>query len=164
MFNFKSKPLIYTFIVLISSSLIGCATIFKGSQADINVNSAPSDATVYINGIDKGSTPQTMSLDRDEDHILTFKKDGYKDVKVEVNKKFDGATTILGNIVSWALVGIVVDVATGAAYSLKPADVQANLNEMKNAGIIDKIPEQKKNGITVIMLTEKQWKQVNTAE
>jgi len=140
--------------------MMGCATIFKGSKADINVNSQPSDATVYINGIDKGSTPQTMSLARGENHILTFKKDGYKDVKVEVNKKFDGATTILGNIVSWALVGIVVDVATGAAYSLKPADVQANLNKMKNAGIIDSIPKKQKNGFTVIMLTEKQWQQV----
>ena len=164
MFNLKSKTLIYTCIILISSSMIGCATIFKGSKASINVNSAPSDATVYINGIDKGATPQTLSLDRGEDHILTFKKDGYEDVKVEVNKKFDGATTILGNIVSWALVGIVVDVATGAAYSLEPADVQANLNEMKNAGIIDSIPEQKKNGITVLMLTKEQWEQVQSAK
>ena len=162
MFKLKSKPIIYICIVLISSSMIGCATIFKGSQANINVNSQPSNAEVYINGIDKGATPQTLSLDRDEDHILTFKKDGYEDVKVEVNKSFDAATTIVGNIFSWALVGIVVDVATGAAYSLDPADVKANLNDMKNAGIIDKIPEQQENGITVLMLTEKQWQQVKS--
>ena len=164
MFRLKSKSLVYICIILISSSMIGCATIFKGSKADINVNSQPSDATVYINGIDKGSTPQTLALDRGEDHILTFKKDGYEDVKVEINKKFDGATTILGNIVSWALVGIVVDVATGAAYSLEPADVQANLNQMKNAGIIDHMPKKDKNGITVIMLTKEQWKQIRAAK
>lgn len=144
MLKFKYKPLIYSCIILVSTSLLGCATIFKGSNADINVNSAPSGATVMINGIDKGETPQSLSLQRSENHVLTFKKEGYKDVKVEVQKKFDGATTILGNIVSWFLVGIVVDVATGAAYSLNPADVQANMNKLKEAGYIEKIPKQKK--------------------
>lgn len=113
-----------------------------------------------INGIDKGETPQSLSLQRSENHVLTFKKEGYKDVKVEIKKKFDGATTILGNLVSWFLVGIVVDVATGAAYSLNPADVQANMNKLKEAGYIEKIPKQKKNSITVIMLTEKEWEKV----
>lgn len=113
-----------------------------------------------INGIDKGETPQSLSLQRSENHILTFKKDGYEDVKVEIKKKFDGATTILGNLVSWFLVGIVVDVATGAAYSLSPADVQANMNKLKEAGYIEKIPKQTKNSITVIMLTKKEWQKV----
>lgn len=32
----------------------GCTTIFKGSSADVRVNSTPSNADIYINGIDKG--------------------------------------------------------------------------------------------------------------
>ncbi len=139
---------------------MGCATIFKGSSADVRLNSQPAGASVFINEIDKGSTPQTLSLERDKDHILTFKKDGYEDVKVEINQKFDGATTILGNLVSWALLGIVVDVATGAAYSLEPADVQANLENMQQSGIIDEIPERKENEIMVIMLTKEEWQQL----
>jgi hypothetical protein len=164
MFKLKNKYFVGICIFFISTSMIGCATIFKGSSADIRVDSQPSGASVYINGIDKGSTPQSLSLGRDEDHVLTFQKDGYEDVVVEVKKQFDGATTILGNIVSFALIGIVVDVATGAAYSLEPADVQANLNQMENAGLIDKIPENNKNGITVIMLTKEEWAKIKTAK
>lgn len=70
----------------------------------------------------------------------------------------------MGNLVSWWLVGVVVDVATGAAYSLEPADVQANLNEMQAAGFIDEIPNEDTKGITVIMLTEEEWKEINDAE
>lgn len=162
MSNYKTIPIVYLCLVLACIFMSGCATIFKGSEAEIRVNSKPSNAQIFINGIDKGSTPQTLSLDRDENHILTFKKDGYQDVNFEINKKFDGATTILGNIVSWALVGIVVDVATGAAYSLEPADMQANLDKMKNAGLIDNIPRKQKKGVTVIMLTKKEWQQINT--
>lgn len=86
MFKFMYKPLAYSCIILISTSLLGCATIFKGSNADINVNSAPSGATVMINGIDKRETPQSLSLQRSENHVLTFKKEGYKDVKVEIKR------------------------------------------------------------------------------
>lgn len=149
------------FLCLTSFLLISCATIFKGEHAQIRVNSAPAGASVFINGIDKGTTPQTMTLKRDQNYVLTFKKEGYKDVKVPVHKNFDAATTILGNLVSFFLVGIVVDVATGAAYSLEPADVQANMDKLKAKGIIPAIPEPHENEITVIMLTQKEWQAVN---
>lgn len=133
-----------------------CATIFKGSSADVRVNSTPSNADIYINGIDKGQTPSSLTLARDDNYVLTFKKDGYEEVKLEVNKKFDGATTILGNLVSFFLLGVVVDVASGAAYSLEPADVSANMEELEAAGLVnpDKI---KKGEIHVVMMTKEQW-------
>ncbi|SMO84680.1 PEGA domain-containing protein [Fodinibius sediminis] len=162
MYTISNSPFVVALTFLLATSTLGCATIFKGSSADIRVNSQPSNATVYINEIDKGTTPQTLSLDRDEDHILTFRKDGHEEVKVEIDKNFDGATTILGNIVSFALVGIVVDVATGAAYSLEPADVQANMDELKHSGLIETIPEKGKNEITVIMLTQEEWKKMTS--
>jgi hypothetical protein len=156
----KNSSYSFFIIFLISILTVGCATIFKGSDADIRVNSQPSDASIFINEIDRGNTPQTLTLGRDQDHILTFKKDGYEDVRIEVNKKFDGATTILGNLVSWWVIGVVVDVASGAAYSLEPADVQANLEEMQASGIIDEIPSNDENSINVIMLTEEEWSQI----
>lgn len=66
----------------------------------------------------------------------------------------------LGNIVSFALVGIVVDAATGAVYSLEPADEQANLDKLKNAGLLDNIPKNENNEMTVIMLTREESKEV----
>lgn len=158
---FKQHLLNYILILVMSTTIVGCATIFKGSTADVRVNSSPSGADIFINKMDKGKTPQTLTLDRDEDHILTFRKEGYEEVRVEVKSRFDGATTILGNLLSWALLGIVVDVATGAAYSLEPADVQANLAELKQSGLIDALPENGSRTVTVIMLTKEEWNKIS---
>jgi len=151
-------------LIVVGFLTTNCASIFKGSNADIRVNSNPSGATIMINNINKGTTPQTMSLARNQNYTLTFKKDGYKDVNFEVVKKFDVATTVVGNIFSWSLLGIVVDVATGAAYSLTPADVQANFDGMAKAGLIDPDFKQKKGEINVIMLTTEQWETIKSTE
>lgn len=157
----KRKTII-SLIVLVSFFLTSCATIFKGSTAEIRFNSTPSGADVLVDEINRGETPTVAHLSRSESHIVTFQKEGYEEVKVGINKKFDGATTILGNLVSWALLGIVVDVASGAAYSLSPADIQGNLNKLQEAGIVDpdKMENPDKNTIHVFMLTKKQWQEI----
>lgn len=91
--------------------------------------------------------------------MLTFKKEGYEEVKLEVNKKFDAATTILGNLFSFSLLGVGVDVASGAAYSLEPADVTANMEELETAGLINP-DEIKKGEIHVVMMTKEQWQAI----
>lgn len=141
--------------------LAGCATIFKGEHADVDVSSTPSNVDVYIKNNHRGTTPATLSLERDEDHMITFKKDGYKDVTIEVEKDFDAVTTIVGNIFSWGLLGVAVDFGTGAAYSLEPAQLRANLEELKRADIIDVNKMKKSSGdIHVVMLTMDQWQKI----
>lgn len=149
-----------TIITLIVIFISGCATIFKGSNAEVRFNSSPSNATISINGIDRGNTPIALNLKRDNDYVVNFKKDGYEEVNVEVNKSFDAATTIVGNLFSWWLLGVVVDVATGAAYSLTPADVQANMDELSASGLIDE-NEIEEGTIHVIMLTKEEWKAIS---
>lgn len=153
-----------TALVTITAAFLfsGCATIFKGSSADIRVNSSPSGATVYINNIDRGQTPQTLSLKRNQNHLITFKMDGYEDVNIEVNKKFDILTTVVGNIFSWQLLGIIVDVATGSAYTLEPADLQANMNELRAAGYLPDESELERDDIHAVMITQKQWAEITS--
>jgi len=139
---------------LVAVLFVGCATIFKGSHANVRMNSEPSGATVMINNIDHGKTPITLSLSRTKDYTITFKMDGYKDVNMEVNKHFDGVTTIVGNIFSWGIIGIVVDLADGAAYTLKPADLTAYMKSLKNAGYIPSSYNKKSKTLTVFMLTK----------
>lgn len=163
----KTNRIFKSCTLLIVAGLLtaNCAAIFKGSSADIRVNSNPSGADIIINGIDRGVTPQTMSLSRNENYVLTFKKDGYEDVNVEVKKKFDVGTTVVGNIFSWGLIGIIVDVATGAAYSLTPADIDANFDTMAKAGLINPDELNQKEGeINVIMITTEQWEAIQAAK
>lgn len=152
--NTLTLALVLAFVTI---TLTGCATIFKGADADIQVNSNPSGASIFVNNINKGTTPTTLALKRNQNHLLTFKMDGYNDVTVEVNQKFDIATTIVGNIFSWSLLGVVVDVATGAAYSLEPAVVQANLSKLQAAGYVPVSQPNGEDTIHVMMITEEQW-------
>lgn len=154
------KTLRLLLITGVCLSVFGCATIFKGTNADIRVGSSPTGATIFANGINKGVTPQTLSLKRNQNYILEFKRDGYEDVKLEVNKKFDIGTTVVGNIVSWTLMGIVVDVASGAAYSLEPADLQANLAQLRASGHVPDESELNESDIHVIMLTKEEWEEL----
>lgn len=146
---------------LLILTLSGCGTIFKGSSAEVRFNSTPSNATISINGIDRGTTPLALNLNRNDNYVINFKKEGYEEVNVEVRKKFDAGTTIVGNLFSWWAIGIIVDIASGAAYSLTPADVQGNLAELKASGIINE-SEIKENSIHVFMLTKEQWEQIKT--
>ncbi|MEQ9310235.1 MAG: PEGA domain-containing protein [Balneolaceae bacterium] len=150
--------------LLVSFLTLSCASIFKGSSADIRVNSNPAGADIYINGIDRGQTPQTLSLKRNQDYVLTFKKDGYEDLNFEIAKKFDIGTTVVGNIFSWGIIGIIVDIGTGAAYSLTPADVEANLASMQQAGIIDAQANLEKGDIFAFMLTTEQWEEIKATK
>ena len=151
-------------VVLASFLTLSCASIFKGSSADIRVNSNPAGADIFINGIDRGQTPQTLSLKRNQDYVLTFKKDGYEDLNFEVSKKFDVGTAVIGNIFSWGIIGIIVDVGTGAAYSLTPADVEANLASMQQAGIIKADANLNDGEIFAFLLTTEQWEEIQAAK
>lgn len=88
--------------------------------------------------------------------------DGYEDVNIEVNKKFDILTTVVGNIFSWQLLGIIVDVATGSAYTLEPADLQANMNELRAAGYLPTESDLQRDDIHVVMITQEQWAEISS--
>lgn len=142
-------------------AFLACGTIFKGSSADVRINSSPSGAQVFVNDINRGTTPQSLSLKRNRDYVLDFRRDGYESVKVEVNKTFDLGTTVVGNIFSWGLLGIVVDLASGAAYSLEPADLQANMRDLQVAGFIPEESEIREDEIHVIMISKEEWESIN---
>ena len=152
------KKVVFIFAILLYTS--SCATIFKGSSADIRVNSSPAGATVTVNGVHRGLTPQTLSLKRNKDHILEFTRDGYEKVTFAVDRKFDIGTTIVGNLFSWWLLGVIVDVASGAAYTLTPADLNANLSALQAHKIVPYEANINKDEVFVFMLTHDEWKAI----
>lgn len=153
----KSTIAVALMMVFIMS---GCATIFKGSEADVRVNSSPAGATIEVNGINSGLTPQTLSLKRNQTHQIEFSRDGYESVLFNVERKFDIGTTVIGNIFSWGIIGIIVDVATGAAYTLTPADLQANLGALQSLNLLPSELSSEGDDIYVVMITSDEWQQV----
>lgn len=152
-----SKTKIVTF-ALIGLMFAGCATILHGTHQTIHVNSSPSGAAVYIHNNQKGVTPASLTLDRNENYTLVFKKEGYKPVSIHLDKNFKALPSILGNIFWSGIIGIVVDIADGAAYKLTPEQINAHLNALKEAGYYPGVTHVSENEINVVMLTKKQWR------
>lgn len=127
------SALLLSITLLVSS----CASIVHGTSQDIPVNSDPSGARILVNGEDKGATPTTLNLKRGRDYQLVFRLDGYEDVTLNLERKFLAGSSVVGNIFSWGLLGIVIDVANGAAYELTPEELDATLRQNDMASTID---------------------------
>jgi hypothetical protein len=124
------------------------------------VRSVPGGADVYIQGAQVGVTPATLHLQRKHNYQLVFKKDGYKPIKVRVEKNFKVLPAVVGNIFWIPIIGIVVDIIDGAAYKLSPEQINAHLKELGKAGYLPGVTKTNKNEITVVMLTKKEWERM----
>lgn len=107
-------------VCVISMSLLiltSCGTITGGTSQTVSVNTEPSGAKVTIDGMKKVSPAMFDLSPKANGYIIEVEKKGYVKTTDKVNARFDGVTTILGNI-PWLLFGAVIDLVTGAAYDL----------------------------------------------
>ena len=153
---------IFPFLLALAAAgtLTGCATIVQGTDQRINVNSSPEGATVSVRGEQMGVTPTTLNLKRGRDYALLIELDGYDPITVNLDKEFDFAPAALGNLFSWGILGLVVDISNGAAYELSPDFVDANLAELQ--AMVETSPEG--DEITVVFLTPEQVAAMGAAE
>lgn len=105
--------------------LASCATIIHGTRQDVSFSSTPSGAKVLINGMDKGSTPVIVNLERKNTYVVKIHLDGYTPYETNIIKKVDG--WIAGNIIFGGLIGLVVDAASGGMYKLSPEQIASEL-------------------------------------
>lgn len=119
-----------TLAIILSLSLLwittGCATIVHGNRQAVTITSEPTGASVRVDGL-KGKTPFSASLARNQDYVVSIKKEGYKEEMIQITKSFSGLS-IIGNIL-WLLVGVVIDFASGSAYNLNPTKVDVELEK-----------------------------------
>lgn len=76
--------------------LSGCATVMDSGPDQVRVDSDPEGATIYMDGVNLGQTPTTVSLNRERSGMMRFEKEGYEELTIQVNKSFNG--WIIGNI------------------------------------------------------------------
>ncbi|OGE83043.1 MAG: hypothetical protein A2Y39_07065 [Candidatus Delongbacteria bacterium GWF2_40_14] len=141
------------------ASLIGCATIMKGSSQDINFSSNPAGAQIKINGTSMGNTPVVLKLKTGDEQSVRFELDGYLPYETKITKSISG--WIWGNIVFGGIIGLIVDFSTGAVYKLNQDQISAQLqkNGMGEAEI--------KDGNIFVFVTMKPdytWEQIGQLE
>ena len=112
---------IISIILLVSN----CATIFKGTSEEVNFNTEPQKAEVFVNGQSMGVTPIALKLESKKTYMIEFRKEGYKSRSYNLTNHV-GAGWIILDVLA-GLVGVIVDAATGAWYSLDQKNVNAVL-------------------------------------
>jgi hypothetical protein len=106
----------------------GCATIVKGTKQDIKLNSDPPGATAVIDRDIAVKTPATVKLSRKEVHTVVFTLEGYESKTVYLNQAME--PWVWGNVVLGGIIGLLVDVSSGAANRLTPQEINVPLNAL----------------------------------
>lgn len=109
--------------------LSGCATLFKGTKEEVNFNSNPQEAEVFVNGVKMGKTPLAIKLETKKTYVIEFKKEGYESTAYNITNKVGAGWVVLDVLAG--LVGVIVDAATGAWYSLDQKNVNAVLEKQQ---------------------------------
>ncbi|MDR0511225.1 MAG: PEGA domain-containing protein [Rikenellaceae bacterium] len=133
------------FLLLIVAAVSnGCATIISGSTQRVDVMSSPAGAAVYDNGMLVGQTPLAAWLPRSRDHQIILELQGYQPYIFHITRTFNAWA--IGNILFGGLIGIIVDLATGAVYTLSPDRIDARFGSHVSPF---STVERRKNGLVV---------------
>ena len=129
--KFKYMRLARVAVVLCAATSLGaCATVTRGSKDAWVVNSEPTGAKVETtNGHQCAATPCAIKMSRKSKFTATLTKPGYKPATVQVSHKTAnaGAAGVAGNVLLGGVIGLGVDMATGASQDLVPNNVTIKL-------------------------------------
>ncbi len=134
-FEAKTLPLGRTIVHCLITwlGLASCATMVQGTTQELQFKSSPDDAIVTLTKkvIDDefedkwhgesrvlGKTPLTIEVKRDEDHFVTFTKEGFKPETVNLTTEVEG--WFWGNIFFGGIIGSAVDGLSGALHEYSP--------------------------------------------
>lgn len=111
-------------LILCALQLSACATITRTEHADWKVDTLPQGAALSAsNGGRCDATPCILRVSRKEHFTATLTKDGYQPMTLEVKPALSpsGDLAFAGNILIGGLIGMGVDLYTGAALAPSPA-------------------------------------------
>ena len=102
--------------ITMAASLIfsSCAVMFGGSKYNAHIELSDPGAEIYINGMKRGTGNATILLPRKDNLNIEVQKDGCEDLNMTYPNQL--RATFALNFISWGLVGIIIDFATGATY------------------------------------------------
>jgi hypothetical protein len=152
----RSRPsfvISVTLIVGATLAITGCATVFTGTSDDIQFETEPSGATVIVDGLERGETPTTITVDRSiNDKRVTIEKEGYEEREIRLRDDFNTVSILnFGNLLFWG-----IDLATGAIYRYNPQQYDIDLEEesSSSASASQRIVEEKYGTYTTVALRD----------
>ncbi|GAB7022783.1 PEGA domain-containing protein [Salidesulfovibrio brasiliensis] len=129
--------------------LVVCVAVFMGGcqaqvyKQSIPVSTDPMGADVLVDGTPSGTTPTTLDLPRNQDHILTITKQGYRQEDVTIKRVYQAESAMLNAVSSGVsdadffkndsmglqsgVNQLEYDKESGKAYTLTPGTVKIKL-------------------------------------
>jgi hypothetical protein len=120
-------------ILMLTLGLAACASIMHGTHQDVSITSAPTGATVTIDGLQSGNTPVIAKLTRKANHIVRIELPGYQPYDLTLTHSVSG--WVWGNIAIGGLIGLGVDAISGGMYKLTPEQLSATLATSMHASV-----------------------------
>ncbi len=117
--------LLCSLVVMLTSS--GCCSIMSGSTQKISISSTPVGAKVTADNGTSITTPGFIVLERKTKHTLVAEYPGRKTQQVQLEKKLNN--WVWGNILIGGIIGIVIDMVSGAIDELQPKEVDFNFED-----------------------------------
>lgn len=116
--------------VFMTATLSGCATVTRGTEEALVIESDPSGAEVKLSNGMTGTTPTSFKVKRKENLVATISKNGYQTATVNITSQVasGGGAAMAGNVLVGGIIGAAVDASTGAMNELKPNPVKVTLN------------------------------------
>jgi hypothetical protein len=115
----KSTLFVSLLAVLFAS---GCATLFRGTSQDLQVDSTPSGAIATLSDGQSCTTPCTMRIGRGTAYNVKFAKEGCDSQVQLVSPHIAGS-----GVVEALLLGGIIDFADGAVYDAEPNPMNSGL-------------------------------------
>ena len=117
--------------VIICATLPSCATIIRGTNDTVSVNTTPQGATVRTDLGFEGVSPTSIKAKRKKTYTITVEKEGYQPESRLVESKFNGGWPLAGNILLGGLIGLAVDLISGAPMGHEPESVTFELKPVE---------------------------------
>lgn len=126
--SFMKKLIFFTFL-FICLSFTSCSTLFTGTKQTVQISSKPPGAKIQVNGIDRGRTPNAVSLKKGNDgQLITLTLEGYEPRTFQSETTFNTISILnLFNPFFW-----LVDLVSGAAWKYDPSFMEVELEPVKS--------------------------------
>ena len=110
------------FVIAMTGSLAGCATIVNGRTVAIPIASNPPGAQVTIDSVPVGTTPLVTSVLRRTSHVVRITYDTFPAQSFALTRKI---SPLIWTNAFYYMLTAPVDFATGSAWTMRPDTVMA---------------------------------------